>query len=446
MSEPAISIRNLSKCYKLGTIGRHTLVDEVTHFWHKLHRRDPRQHMGKIGYTATEARRVASEQEGAKEFWALKDVSFDVQPGEVVGIIGRNGAGKSTLLKLLTRITEPSAGEVVMNGRVGSLLEVGTGFHPELTGRENVYMNGAILGMKKQEIEDKFSEIVAFAEIEKFIDTPVKRYSSGMYVRLAFAVAAHLEPEILLVDEVLAVGDAAFQEKCLGKMKNVAEAGRTIFFVSHNMLAIKNLCSRVLLIDQGRLVMDADVSTVVARYLDRNLIAGSVASEVEIADRIEAVAKKSDLPYFKITEIRMEDLRGTSKSVFSSTEPVVVSVSFECLQTVRDLRVIVAVADVNGVPIYGSQNMDDCENAKHFYTLTPGRYVTKCKLPPDIFSNRKYYLNVQVLYPKKEHHTLTKILEFQVNFNGYNSSIQYASNDWDWFIWPKLDWSFKKLD
>ncbi|MBW1779049.1 MAG: ABC transporter ATP-binding protein [Deltaproteobacteria bacterium] len=236
----AISVRKLSKCYKLGVISRQTLVDEVRYWLSKLRGNDPREHFMKVGHVATEARRIEAENAGHQRFWALKDISFDVQPGEVVGIVGRNGAGKSTLLKILTRITEPTKGEAFLDGRVGSLLEIGTGFHPELTGRENIYMNGTILGMKKREIDDKFDEIVNFSDLEKFIDTPVKRYSSGMHVRLAFSVAAHLDPEILLVDEVLAVGDAAFQKKCLGKMEDVAKEGRTILFVSHNMASINN--------------------------------------------------------------------------------------------------------------------------------------------------------------------------------------------------------------
>jgi lipopolysaccharide transport system ATP-binding protein len=267
MTEPAISIRNLSKCYQLGTIGRHTLVDETKYWWHIFRGRDPREYFNKAGYSATEKRKVDAEWQGAQEFWALKNVSFDVQPGGVIGIIGRNGAGKSTLLKLLTRITEPTTGEAVINGRVASLLEVGTGFHPELTGRENIYMNGTILGMKKREIDVKFDEIVAFAEIEKFIDTPVKRYSSGMYVRLAFAVAAHLEPEILLVDEVLAVGDLAFQAKCLNKMHDLSTSvSRTILFVSHNMGAIRSLCDRAVWIHEGKLKIIGEANEVVKAY------------------------------------------------------------------------------------------------------------------------------------------------------------------------------------
>jgi lipopolysaccharide transport system ATP-binding protein len=203
----------------------------------------------------------------AKEFWALKDVSLDVQPGEVVGIIGRNGAGKSTLLKILSRIVEPTSGRVTLRGRVGSLLEVGTGFHPELTGRENVYLNGSILGMSRKEIDRKFEEIVAFADVEQFLDTPVKRYSSGMYVRLAFAVAAHLEPEILIVDEVLAVGDTAFQSKCVRKMREVGSHGRTVFFVSHNLGSLQQLCSRGLVLRTGAIVADLPISDAVGSYL-----------------------------------------------------------------------------------------------------------------------------------------------------------------------------------
>lgn len=202
----------------------------------------------------------------AETLWALRNVSFDVQPGEVVGLIGRNGAGKSTLLKILSRITRPSHGRVELYGRVGSLLEVGTGFHPELTGRENIFLNGAILGMKRAEIVRKLDEIISFAELEKFIDVPVKRYSSGMYIRLAFAVAAHLDPEVLIVDEVLAVGDGAFQEKCLGKMNDVAQGGRTVLFVSHSMGSVADLCSRCLFIDGGELKEDGPPAEVIARY------------------------------------------------------------------------------------------------------------------------------------------------------------------------------------
>lgn len=249
--KPMIRVDNLSKRYRLGARQapygtlRDTLAGAV---------RAPLRRLRQGGRTATET------------LWALKDVNFEVQPGEVVGIIGRNGAGKSTLLKVLSRITEPTAGRVELYGRVGSLLEVGTGFHPELTGRENIYLNGAILGMRRAEIARKFDEIVAFAEIERFLDTPVKHYSSGMYMRLAFAVAANLEPEILIVDEVLAVGDAAFQKKCLGKMGSVAREGRTVLFVSHNTGAVASLCGRCLLLDKGTVMRDGGVTEVTALY------------------------------------------------------------------------------------------------------------------------------------------------------------------------------------
>ncbi len=260
MSDIAIRVENLGKQYRIGSSQaayrtlRETLVDAV---------QAPFQRAGRL---------LQGQASGAanldETIWALKDVSFEVKQGEVVGIIGRNGAGKSTLLKILSRITEPTTGRAEIHGRVGSLLEVGTGFHPELTGRENIYLNGAILGMTRTEIERKFDEIVAFAEVEKFLDTPVKRYSSGMYVRLAFAVAAHLEPEILLVDEVLAVGDAAFQKKCLGKMGDVAQEGRTVLFVSHNMATVESLCGTTFLLNEGHIIKRGRTSDIIEAYMN----------------------------------------------------------------------------------------------------------------------------------------------------------------------------------
>ena len=253
MSDIVIRVEGLSKQYQIGQLHRHndTLRDALMDGINRLRRRSRRED---IAVKST-------------SFWALSDVSFKIKQGEVVGIIGRNGAGKSTLLKILSRITEPSRGMAIINGRVGSLLEVGTGFHPELTGRENIYMSGAILGMQRAEISRQFDEIVAFAELEKFIDTPVKRYSSGMYVRLAFAVAAHLEPEILLIDEVLAVGDSAFQKKCLGKMSEVATKGRTVLFVSHNLVTIRKLCPRTILLSDGSIGGDGRTSQVIDSYM-----------------------------------------------------------------------------------------------------------------------------------------------------------------------------------
>ncbi|MEQ1862040.1 MAG: ABC transporter ATP-binding protein [Chthoniobacteraceae bacterium] len=245
MTKPIIEIDRISKLYRLGSIGAGSLRESVARWWRGAGTADPR------------------------EFWALRDVSFEVAPGEVVGLVGHNGAGKSTLLKILSRVTEPTSGRAVLRGRAASLLEVGTGFHPDLTGRENIFLNGAILGMKRAEIARKFDDIVEFAEIGAFLDTPVKRYSSGMYVRLAFAVAAHLDPEILIIDEVLAVGDAAFQKKCLGKMQDVASGGRTVIFVSHNMASMQALCDRAVMLEEGRVAAQGATATVLARYLAR---------------------------------------------------------------------------------------------------------------------------------------------------------------------------------
>ncbi len=265
MSHPVIQVDRVSKQYRLGTIGGKRLVDDVNRWWARIRgKEDP---LSKVGFSG--GRPWSSGRTDA--FWALKDVSLEVKQGEVLGIIGRNGAGKSTLLKILSRVTAPTSGEVRIKGRIASLLEVGTGFHPELTGRENIFLNGTILGMTKGEIRGKLDEIIAFAEIEKFIDTPVKRFSSGMYVRLAFAVAAHLEPEILIVDEVLAVGDVEFQRKCSGKIRDVARQGRTVLFVSHNMPAIQKLCGSCMLLQNGTAAAKGPTYDIVDLYLSRIL-------------------------------------------------------------------------------------------------------------------------------------------------------------------------------
>jgi len=271
MSKPIIEIENLGKCYQIGANREKylSLRDELSRTAHGFFRRFLARH-----------HQVPKKE----EFWALKDVSFSVQEGEAVGIIGRNGAGKSTLLKILSKITPPTTGKITLRGRMASLLEVGTGFHPELTGRENIYLNGAILGMTRAEIKCKFDEIVAFAEIEKFLDTPVKRYSSGMYVRLAFAVAAHLEPEILVVDEVLAVGDAEFQKKCLGKMDDVAKQGRTVLFVSHNMATLKVLCRTAILLKEGKVIDKNEVDRCIAGYMGGQNQGESILSHVATCD------------------------------------------------------------------------------------------------------------------------------------------------------------------
>ncbi len=295
--------------------------------------------------------------------WALENVSFEIREGEVVGIIGRNGAGKSTLLKILSRITEPTAGEAEISGRVGSLLEVGTGFHPELTGRENIFLNGAILGMRHREIRRKFDEIVAFSEVEKFIDTPMKHFSSGMYMRLAFAVAAHLEPDILLVDEVLAVGDAAFQKKCLGKMGEVAREGRTVLFVSHQMNTIRRLCGRCLWLDGGRLRMDGPTVHVVSGYE-----AGLASAAADDARRIEG----GNLPaQFLAWDIAAP--RGESPNVLATTGPMTLRMTLRVTRPIRH--------GVHGIALYNSENQLMWAWAAYDLELEPGRHEMRYALP-----------------------------------------------------------------
>jgi lipopolysaccharide transport system ATP-binding protein len=307
-----ISVENLSKTYRLGQIGTGTFSRDLEVWWAKL--RGKPNPMLRIG------EKDHGNRDG-EELWALRDVSFTVEQGEVLGIIGRNGAGKSTLLKILSRVTAPTSGKIKVKGRIASLLEVGTGFHPELTGRENIYLNGAILGMTKQEVRRKFDEIVDFSEVEKFIDTPVKRYSSGMYVRLAFAVAAHLDPEILVVDEVLAVGDAEFQKKCLGKMGDVAKEGRTVLFVSHNMAAITSLCSRVAYLDKGLFTVDGNANEIVQLYLARS----ASNNGIDLAQRTD----RSGSGLVRVKTMSIADASGAVLDIIISGQDVLVRVDYE---------------------------------------------------------------------------------------------------------------------
>jgi len=384
MSEPAISIHNLSKSYKLGTIGRHTLADEMQYLWHKIRGRDPRHHMMKIGHAAAE---VKTDKGGDGLFWALRDVSFDVQPGEVIGIVGRNGAGKSTLLKLLTRITEPSSGEAVINGRVASLLEVGTGFHPELTGRENVFMNGTILGMKRAEIESKFDEIVAFSEIEKFIDTPVKRYSSGMYVRLAFSIAAHLEPEILLVDEVLAVGDAGFQKKCLGKMSDVASEGRTILFVSHNMAAVQNLCTQcVVLKDGGLEIGPVDTEKAIDVYLSQS----QQGAETLLRNRMD----RQGAGRIRMVDLQFCDMNGNVCSYVASGRPVLMRVFYQVIDEQMSSSVEFAIGIYNRTGSFLASFSNVL--AKRPFSITEREGYVDCLIEHFPFTAGQYVINLIV--------------------------------------------------
>ncbi len=309
--------------------------------------------------------------------WALKDVSFDVRHGEVIGVIGRNGAGKSTLLKILSRITEPTTGFADINGRVGSLLEIGTGFHPELTGRENIYLNGAILGMSRAEIDRKFDEMVAFSGVEKFIDTPVKRYSSGMYVRLAFAVAAHLEPEILLVDEVLAVGDVAFQQKCLGKMGDVAREGRTVLFVSHNMSAITQLCTWGLMLEEGRVYTSGAISTVTETYLTRGATRTSLCQFEDQPDKP-----------MQITSLSIENLEGHPIDFHDYTQPMVIRVGYCVRKWVPGTYVTAAITTTGGVHVLWTADAQDRNDL--FKEKKPGRYEARIQVPANTLAPGRY--------------------------------------------------------
>lgn len=323
MSNIVISIENLSKSYRLGQISGKTLSDDLKVWWARQRGKpNPLLEIGQQDYGNREGETV----------WALKDVSFTVEQGEVLGIIGRNGAGKSTLLKILSRVTAPTTGQVKVSGRIASLLEVGTGFHPDLTGRENIYLNGAILGMSKTEVDRKFEEIVDFSGIETYINTPVKRYSSGMYVRLAFAVAAHLDPEILIVDEVLAVGDAGFQKKCLGKMGDVAKSGRTILFVSHNMTAIQSLCKQVMWIDNGIVCQKGVADEVVTEYLHT-----AYRSVMEKLWPDRSIAPGNDRVRFRSARIVLAEQAMKNFEVITVETPL--DIEFEYWNMVPDLMI-----------------------------------------------------------------------------------------------------------
>lgn len=380
--EVTIRIRNLGKEYRIGALEEsryETLRDRITdglkspfrRLW-RLLKGDP------LGAADLD-----------ESFWALRDISFDVRKGEVVGIIGKNGAGKTTLLKLLSRITEPTTGWAELKGRVSSLLEVGMGFHPELTGRDNVYLNGAILGMTRTEISEKFDDIVDFAEIRKFIDTPVKHYSTGMYVRLAFAVAAHLEPEILLVDEVLAVGDAAFQRKCLGRMDEVAREGRTVLFISHNMGSISRLCERVIWLEEGRIRREGDPREIVAAYL---------ASDSELAgEKVwEGGYSERDVDEFQLDRIRLLDGAGNPVAQVHGSDPFHIAIDYRVFEPLPAARVGVLVRTPDGVTVFDAYDVD---NEAIDQKRTPGVYTARCTVPGRLLSPGRYLISVNAGVP-----------------------------------------------
>ena len=344
--------------------------------------------LARRGRSSHEPSHLTGASGRGEELWALRDISLTVAPGEAVALIGPNGAGKSTLLKLLSRITLPTEGRIVLRGRVATLLEVGTGFHPELTGRENVFVNGAILGMRRREIQARFEEIVDFSGVERFIDTPVKRYSSGMYVRLAFAVAAHLQPEILLVDEVLAVGDAEFQRKCLGKMQEASEGGRTVVFVSHNLAAVQRLCSRAYVIDHGRLVMEGPAADAVAAYLDRS----GPGEETGVAVIDDEAERFEGSDAARLRKLVMSDPQGQPTSSVRLGQPFRLTLTYELLEAIEDAVVEIGICTPDGQRFATLQNIDhgdaplQCGTGLHeitaelSMTLLPGEFSVEVAL------------------------------------------------------------------
>ena len=430
MSYNAIEVQDLAKKYRLGQLERYgALRDSMA------------------ATVAAPARAITSRFRGdrARErperepFWALSDVSFDIEQGESVGIIGRNGAGKSTLLKVLSRITEPTAGRVTLRGRVGSLLEVGTGFHPELSGRENIYLNGAILGMRRSEIRRKFDEIVEFAGTSRFLDTPVKRHSTGMQVRLAFSVAAHLDTEILLIDEVLAVGDVEFQRKCLGKMEDATSEGRTVLFVSHNLTAVRRFCPRTILIKSGHVEADGRTSAVLNTYLAEALGSREAVVEGEELDRRARTSVSREHPHrvFQANRIAIEDARGVPSSSFNSDEPFDLVLDYEMKDAVTGLEIIYSIVNVDGDVILRTEAADSSDSGLP-YLSQPGSYRSRCRIPGNLFGNGRLYVNAYMLCKDVQFTDMEGILDFEIVFQGYNGN--YSEDTGKAYFRPALHW------
>ncbi len=424
MTSLAIKVEGLGKSYRIGRVQeRYSTVREAI-----------------VRSVSSPFRRIGAALRGnpgndhGETLWALRGATFEVRPGEVLGVIGRNGAGKSTLLKILSRVTHPTEGYAEIHGRVGSLLEVGTGFHPELTGRENVFLNGAILGMKRTEIHRKFDEIVAFAEVDKFIDTPVKRYSSGMYLRLAFAVAAHLEPEVLVVDEVLAVGDASFQKKCLGKMETVAGEGRTILFVSHNLAAITSLCSRAVLLHKGEVKASGAATEIVASYLSD--VTGAAASVVW-----KTLEESPGTEGVKVTAVQLVDQDGAPASTVNIEQPVILRVSYH-LDAPRAFRLAAAFFTQGSCAF---QSMDQAETPRS----VAGHYESSIVIPGNFFAEGDYLVSVSgfVSRGKKVHlFKLDGCIAFQVYdpLTGDSARGDYREG-FGGLMRPKLPWKTRPV-
>jgi lipopolysaccharide transport system ATP-binding protein len=414
-----IEVEGLSKKYRLGEnqAAYGTLRETIVHATRRL------------------AGREHNRQ--ATEIWALQDVSFQVPEGQVLGVIGRNGAGKSTLLKILTRIVTPTAGRAEIRGRVGSLLEVGTGFNQELTGRENVYLNGAILGMKRREIEQRYDAIVDFSGVEKFIDTPVKRYSSGMYIRLAFAVAAHLEPEILFVDEVLSVGDAEFQRRCLGRMEELANTGRTVVFVSHALPAVAQLCDRAIWIDGGRLVGDGRAADVIANYLHQTHSSGT--------ERVWASEAAPGNDLARIRAVRALGHEGMPPGVVDVRRPIGIEIEFDVLREGKPLFPKIKVLDQEGAIAFNAMDTDE----RWLRPTAPGTYVATAWIPANLLNEGSTIVEVAICsldFPKLEHHAAVyEAVSFEVLDPGEGDSARgQFSGQWRGVVRPLLEWTCQR--
>ncbi|TDU71388.1 lipopolysaccharide transport system ATP-binding protein [Prosthecobacter fusiformis] len=388
-----ISVENVSKQYRLGEVGGGTLAHDLNRWWHKVRgMEDPYLRIGESN--------DRSKKGGSEYSWALRDVSFEVKQGEVLGIIGRNGAGKSTLLKILSRVTTPTTGEIKIKGRIASLLEVGTGFHPELSGRENIFLNGAILGMRKAEIAAKFDGIVDFSGCERYIDTPVKRYSSGMYVRLAFAVAAHLEPEILIVDEVLAVGDAEFQKKCLGKMKDVAGEGRTVLFVSHNMAAVQSLCGRAIMLKNGLNEDQGASNEVVERYLN----------SYEAQSAVWEAPPKPDAKIPQVVKIALVDDKGLLVSSISTYSNLCLRIDIFSPDALSGIDIGIGLDEKKSkLKVFGVGTDD----SKSTFTIDRGKSQILFTMPKVLLNPKPYLITIALFYNR----TLIQEIESAITFN-----------------------------
>jgi len=433
MSNTVISIENISKLYRLGAIGTGTFRGDVQRWWAKV-RGLPDPHL-KIG------EKDHGNRDG-ETIWALKDINFQVQQGEAVGIIGRNGAGKSTLLKILSRITAPTSGIIKIDGIVSSLLEVGTGFHPELTGRENIFMNGAVMGMDRREITRKFDEIVDFSGVEKYIDTPVKRYSSGMYVRLAFAVAAHLDPEVMVVDEVLAVGDAEFQKKCLGKMSDVASGGRTVLFVSHNMGAIQQLCSRVVMLDEGKIAFNDLAGVVVGKYLTMGLPQQGERLWPDISQ-----APGDDVA--RLRGVRVLDQNKRICTSFDVRDPVSIEMEYWVLRDLDYLDASFYLYSERGEIILSSiDNSHDTPSGER--KRPAGFYRSICHIPADFLNNGQIYVQAALTGAgNRQAHAIQKdAISFTIidRMDTGGARGNYHAGEWPpAAVRPMLNWSVERL-